>query len=213
MIYSPLLADPLMSAPKGQPTRINACFFPQKTWKIHLKIVPNAQDIPIIESMKLAFLPTGVALTYSPFIESYGLLKHEDSRSCGIVHAMLRQHRLSFPVFAFLLLLLCTAVQKGGTAWSFQVANTEARGLRGESVLLAVYPKMHRAGSTIPQDFLLHVQKYVRIDVCRMNLFHSSVSLICYVLLGCLFCRLLWRAYVLFTTNAEVRCNLLLCYI
>lgn len=86
MICSPLLADPLISAPslsrpapKGQPTRINACFFPQKTWKIYLKIVPNAQDIPIIESLKLAFLPTGVAWTYSPFIEPYGLLKHEDS--------------------------------------------------------------------------------------------------------------------------------------
>lgn len=71
-------------------------------------------------------------------------------------------------------------------------------------MLLTVYPKMHTAGSSVPQDFLLHVQKSVCIDVCGMNLFDSSVFLICSVLLGCLFCRLAWRAYVLFTTNTEV---------
>lgn len=43
-------------------------------------------------------------------------------------------------------------------------------------MLLAVYPKMRRAGSSVPQDFLLHVQKSACIDVCRMNLFCSGVS-------------------------------------
>lgn len=141
-----------------------------------------------------------VALTFLAlgFIWRSSQQGHGRPRSCGAVPALPRQHHLSFPLFA----LEHSFLQRGSQRQRGVLVSGSER--RGGGLLLAVYPKLHGAGSSIPPQFLLHLQKYVCIDVCGMNLLDSSVSLICYVLLGCFFCRLARKLYVLFTTNTEV---------
>lgn len=101
---------------------------------------------------------------FSFFIQAYSLLKYEAAKTLRAAVLLLRCLVSTGSPSRCLLRNIsssppCNAVHKGSAKSLFQVANAEARGLWGESVLLAVYPKIHGAGCTIPQDFLLHVQK------------------------------------------------------